>query len=120
MLSLIGNSEELLNYAEKIESDLSLQLFIISFVEIDIDVSCILETGLDMLKALAEGNFDPLVKFVQECTKKIDEAGINNNLPTMTVDSLPIKSPLFFDNLDPEFEKIVHAYNDSLVSTKNL
>lgn len=85
VLNIIGNSEELLNYAEKIDSDPVLQLFIISFVEVDIDVSNILCAGVDLLKAFAEDNLDALLKFVQECIKKIEESSITHNITPVTV-----------------------------------
>lgn len=109
MLNLIGNSEEVLSYAEKIDSDQDLQLFIISFVEIDIDVSNILWTGLNLLRALAEGNLEALVQFVQECIKKIDESGIIHNLTPMTIEALPVKNPFFFDK-NSDFDKALNNF----------
>lgn len=100
LLDIINDSEKLLNYAEKIESDQILQLFIISFVEVDLDVSAILITGTELLQALASQNLGALVEFVNKYIGSIEESGIAHDIPPVTLMNLPVKSPHFFDD-DP-------------------
>lgn len=110
LLDIVNDSEKLLNYAEKIESDESLQLFIISFVEVDLDVSSLLIAGAELLQALAAQKLGVLVEFVNKIIGSIEESGIAHSIPPVTLMNLPVKSPHFFDD-DPFLRQFTPSPN---------
>lgn len=88
-LNCLNSDEKLLNVCEAIE-DQDIQLFLISFVELNIDIESIEFTSLSLLRAYWDDNLQPLVDHLNDCVNRLNKAGIKNHLPNYTLGSLPL------------------------------
>ena len=87
-LECLGSDEELLNVCEEVK-DQDIQLFLISFVELNIDIEALEFTSLSLLQAYRNNNLQPLVDHLNDCVNRLKKAGIKNHLPYYTLGLLP-------------------------------
>lgn len=87
-LEHLDSDEILLNICEAMH-DHDMQLFFISFVELNIDIEAIEITLWGIHKNYKENNKEPIAKRLNEFLKQIREAGINHDIPDFTEDNLP-------------------------------
>ena len=80
--------EKLLNICEKI-NDQDLQLFLISFIELNIDIESLEISSLALLRAYRSNNLTPLVEHINDFVDRLNRAEIENQLPTYTSEILP-------------------------------
>ena len=88
-LECLGSDEKLLNVCETIR-DQNLQLFLISFVELNIDIESLELNSLALLRAFRNNNLRPLAEHLNAFANRLDRVGIKHNLPFYTLDNLPI------------------------------
>ena len=84
----LGRDEELLNVCEEVK-DQDLQLFLISFVELNIDIESLEINSLSLLKAYRNNDAEPLAKHINAFIYRLNKAGIENRLPYYTSVHLP-------------------------------
>ena len=87
-LNCLDSDEKLLNVCEEIK-DQDLQLFLISFVELNIDIESLEINSLSLLKAYRRNNLLPLSEHLNAFIDRLHEAGIRNDLPHYTLGNLP-------------------------------
>ena len=87
-LNCLNSDEKLLHVCEAIE-DQDIQLFLISFVELNIDIESIEFTSLSLLHAYWDDNLQPLVDHLNDCVNRLTASGIKHHLPVYTVNNLP-------------------------------
>jgi len=87
-LACLDSDEKLLNVCETIK-DQDLQLFLISFVELNIDIESLEITSLGLLKAYRNNNLAPLAEHLNAFVDRLKKAGIKNHLPYYTIGLLP-------------------------------
>lgn len=87
-LGCLESDEQLLNICEEIE-DQDLQLFLISYVEFNIDTDSILIDHQKLLKAIRNHEMAPLVDRINTFVSKLSNIEIEHQLPEFTKDSLP-------------------------------
>jgi hypothetical protein len=86
--------EKLLNICEEIE-DYDIQLFLISFVEINIDIDVLETKALSLLRAFRANNVEPLAEYLNEYVNRLTALGIKHHIPVFTSTNLPtIKLPV--------------------------
>jgi len=78
----------LLNVCEEIK-DQDIQLFLISFVEQNIDIESLEIKSLSLLKAYRNDHLMPLVEHINAFVNRLNKAGIKNHLPYYTLGLLP-------------------------------
>lgn len=88
-LNSLDSDEKLLNVCEEIK-DQDIQLFLISFVELNIDIESLEITSLALLKAYRKNNLLPLSEHLNAFIGRLNRVGIKHNLPFYTLDNLPI------------------------------
>ena len=94
-LNELDNDKNLLDISEKIKNQ-GIQLFIISFVELNIDIEAWEIITLSLLRAFRNGNLTRLAEHLNASVKRLTDAGIKHRFPTYTADNLPpIKLPSF-------------------------
>ncbi len=87
-LNCLDSDEKLLNVCEEIK-DQDLQLFLISFVELNIDIESLEITSMALLKAYRRNNLLPLSEHLNAFIDRLHEAGIKNYLPHYMLGNLP-------------------------------
>lgn len=87
-LECLDSDEKLLNVCEEVK-DQDIQLFLISFVELNIDIEALELTSLSLLHAYRNNNLQPLVDHLNDCVNRLKKAGIKNHLPYYTLGLLP-------------------------------
>ena len=94
-LNKLDNDYKLLDYCKDVK-DYDIQLFLISFVELNIETEDWEVFTLSLLRAFRNGNLEPLAEHLNAVVKRLTEEGIQHTLPTYTADNLPpIKLPSF-------------------------
>ena len=88
-LEKLDDDQELLNVCEKIR-DQDLQLFLISFVELNIDIESLQLTSLRLLQSYRNNNLAPLAEHINAFVDRLNKVGIKHNQPFYTVDNLPV------------------------------
>lgn len=86
-LECLDSDEKLLNVCETIK-DQNLQLFLISFVELNIDIESLELNTLALLRAYRNNNLKPLAEHLNAFVDRLNRYGIKHNLPFYTVDNL--------------------------------
>ena len=76
-LNCLDSDEKLLNVCEEIK-DQDLQLFLISFVELNIDIESLEITSMALLKAYRRNNLLPLSEHLNAFIDRLHEAGIRS------------------------------------------
>ena len=87
-LEKLEDDQALLDVCEKIKNQ-DLQLFLISFVELNIDLDSLQITSLHLLHSFRNHNLDPLVEHINAFVDRLNKAGIKNHLPYYTLRNLP-------------------------------
>jgi hypothetical protein len=64
-------------------------LFLISFVELNIDIESLEIDSLALLKAYRNKDLEPLAKHINAFIYRLNKAGINNHLPYYSSGFLP-------------------------------
>ena len=77
------NDEKLLNVCEEVK-DQDTQLFLISFVELNIDIESLEINSLALLKAYRNHNLMPLAEHFNAFVDRLNKAGIKNHLQYFT------------------------------------
>ena len=76
-LDCLDYDEKMLNVCEEVK-DQDIQLFLISFVELNIDIESLEITSLALLKAYRKNNLIPLSEHLNAFIGRLNEAGIRN------------------------------------------
>ena len=87
-LECLDSDEKLLNVCEEVKNQ-DLQLFLISFVELNIDIESLEFNSLALLKAYRNNNLMPLAEHINAFVGRLNKAGIKNHLPFYTLETLP-------------------------------
>lgn len=87
-LEKLDDDQALLDVCEKIK-DQDLQLFLISFVELNIDLDSLEITSLSLLRSYRNNDLAPLVEHINAFVDRLNKAGIKNHLPFYTIELLP-------------------------------
>ena len=87
-LNCLDSDEKMLNVCEEIK-DQDTQLFLISFVELNIDIESLEINSLALLKAYRNHNLMPLAEHLNAFVDRLNKAGIKNHLPNYTLGHLP-------------------------------
>ena len=87
-LNCLGSDEQLLNVCEKIK-DQDLQLFLISFVEINIDLNTLEIETFGLLNAYRNKNMVPLADYLNAFVDRLTCRNIDHNLPVFSAEDLP-------------------------------
>lgn len=87
-LECLDCDEKLLNVCETIK-DQDIQLFLISLVELNIDIESLEITSLSLLSAYRNNNLQPLADHLNEYVSRLTASGIRHNFPVFTVANLP-------------------------------
>lgn len=87
-LEKLDEDSALLDICEKIK-DQDLQLFLISFVELNIDLDSLQIISLNLLYSYRNNDLTPLVEHINAFIDRLNKVGIMNHLPIYTLESLP-------------------------------
>lgn len=87
-LNCLDSDEKLLNVCEGVK-DQDIQLFLISFVELNIDIESLEINSLALLKAYRNNNLMSLTEHINAFIDRLNKAGIKNYLPYYTMGLLP-------------------------------
>ena len=87
-LECLDSDEKLLNVCEEVK-DQDIQLFLLSFVELNIDIESLEINSLSLLKAYRNNNLEPLAKHINAFIDRLNKVGIKNNLSHYTLGQLP-------------------------------
>lgn len=87
-LNFLNDDKALLDVCENIK-DQDLQLFLISFVELNIDLDALEIDSLQLLRAYRSNNLAPLADYLNAVVKRLTENGIKHYFPTFTTENLP-------------------------------
>lgn len=88
-LTHLDDDQDLMNITEKINNDQDLQLMLISFVELNIDIQAIEITYTEMLHSYMNGNIDCLVRYYNELLFVSKLAGYEPPIENLTEETLP-------------------------------
>ena len=84
----MDSDEKLLNVCEEIK-DQDIQLFLISFVELNIDIESLEITSFRLLKSYRNNNIEPLVEHLNDFVNRLEKCNIQHDLPVFTTSNLP-------------------------------
>lgn len=87
-MECLDSDEKLLNVCEGIK-DQDLQLFLISFVELNIDIESLEIDSRNLLKAYWNNNLMPLVEHINAFIDRLNKSGIKHHLPVYTLGNIP-------------------------------
>lgn len=87
-MECLDSDDKLLNVCEEVK-DQDIQLFLISFVELNIDIESLEISSLALLKAFRNNNLMPLAEHLNAFVDRLNKAGIKNHLPYYTLGHLP-------------------------------
>jgi hypothetical protein len=87
-LNNLDNDSELLSISEGVE-DMDLQLFLISFVEFNIDINALELGSLVLLRMYWNGNMVKLATHLNHFLQQLKDAGIQHDLPYYVPQNLP-------------------------------
>lgn len=87
-LNCLDSDEKLLNVCEEIK-DQDIQLFLISFVELNIDIESLEITSFRLLKSYRNNNVEPLVEHLNDFVNRLEKCNIQHDLPVFTTSNLP-------------------------------
>ena len=88
-MGCLENDDQLLNICEEVV-DQDLQLFLISFVEYNIDTDSLLISRQSLLHACRNNNLMPLAQLFNEFLRKVTDIRIEHQLSEYTSENLPI------------------------------
>lgn len=84
----LNSDTHLLEVSEKIR-DKELQLFLVSFIELNLDIEILQQRQRILYNAYHRGVFAPLCTFLNDLAQSFSEAGIPHHLPEFTPANLP-------------------------------
>ena len=84
----LDSDETLLNIFEEVK-DKDMQLFLVSFVEVNIDIDILEKKDLSLLHTFRDNNLEPLAECLNAFVSRLTESGIKHQLPTFTSQNLP-------------------------------
>lgn len=87
-LKCLDSDEKLLNVCEEVR-DLDIQLFLMSFVEMNIDVETLELASHTLLHAFRNDNLMPLADHLNAFVDRLTAAGIKHDFPRFTTENLP-------------------------------
>ena len=87
-LNNLSDDKALLDVCENIRNQ-DLQLFLISFVELNIDLDALEIDSLRLLRAYRSNNLAPIADYLNVVVKRLTGNGIKHSLPTYTTENLP-------------------------------
>ena len=87
-LNSLDGDEMLLNVCEEIK-DQDVQLFLISFVELNIDIESLEIMSFNLLKSYRNNNVEPLVEHLNDFVNRLETCNIQHDLPIFTTHNLP-------------------------------
>lgn len=87
-LNSLESDEQLLNVCEEISNDEDLQLLLITYVELNIDIETIAFNYRYLMNAYRSKNLQPLAAHLNEFTDRLSKAGIDHQLPEFTPENL--------------------------------
>lgn len=87
-LNCLDSDEKLLKVCEEVK-DQFIQLFLLSFVELNIDIESLEINSLALLKAYRNNNLMPLAEHINAFVGRLNKVGIKNHLPYYTLGLLP-------------------------------
>ena len=87
-LNNLDNDSELLSISEGVE-DMDLQLFLISFVEFNIDINALELASLVLLRMYWNGNMVKLATHLNHFLQQLKDIGIQHDLPNYVPQNLP-------------------------------
>lgn len=88
-LNKLDGDRDMLNVCEQIKDE-DLQLFLLSFVELNIDTDSLESTYVSLLVALRQHRLDALVKRLNDFVSRLTDAGIEHHLPKFTPRNIPL------------------------------
>ena len=87
-LENLGDDNNLLNISCDI-ADENLQAFLLSFIELNIDIDCLETNYLCLIKSYRQNRLDALADHLNDFIKRLNEVGIEHGLPIYTPGNLP-------------------------------
>lgn len=87
-LKCLDNDEQLLTIFEMI-NDQDIQLFLVSFVELNINIEAIESTYLNLLNSYRKNDLAPLISHLNDFVGKLSKSGMEHHLPIFTSANLP-------------------------------
>lgn len=87
-ISYMDSDEQMLNMCEEIEDE-NLQFFLISFVELNIDIESIMLNYHSLLRLFRDHQLDGLAKHLNDFVKRLNDIGLEHQLPEFTSENLP-------------------------------
>jgi len=87
-LNCLDSDEKLLNVCEEIQ-DQDIQLFLISFVELNIDIESLEIISLSLLKSYRNNNTEPLAEHLNDFVNRLEKCNIQHDLSVFTTKNLP-------------------------------
>ncbi len=88
-LNNLCDDRTLLEICEKI-TDQDIQLFLISFVELNIDIDAIETNALKMYRAYKTYNFLPIIEHLNAIANNLKAIGLKHTLPPFAINNLPL------------------------------
>ena len=87
-LKRLRDDSELLNIAEEVRGQ-NLQLLLISFVEMNIDINALQLHSIRLFRAYKDNDLSPLADHLNTLVSRLTEIRVKHDLPTYTADTLP-------------------------------
>ena len=87
-LNNLSDDKALLDVCEKIK-DQDIQLFLISFVELNIDLDALEIDSLQLLRAYRSNNLAALADHLNAFAKRLTKYGLKHELPIFTTENIP-------------------------------
>lgn len=87
-LNCLESDEQLLNVCEEISNDEDLQLLLITYVELNIDIECLTFDYRSLMNAYRNKDPQPLAAHLNEFADRLSKAGIDHQLPEFTPENL--------------------------------
>lgn len=84
----LENDERLLDICEEIK-DQDLQMFLISFIEVNLDITYLEVIYKPLLKAFKNDQMDELANHLNDFANRLTNAGIEHDLPEFMEENLP-------------------------------
>ena len=88
VLNVLESDETLLNVWEEIK-DKDIQLFLVSFVELNIDLDTLEYKYQNLLRSFTHHQWEHLANCLNNYIGRLSGAGINHQLPEFTPENLP-------------------------------
>ena len=89
-LNCLESDEQLLNVCEEISNDEDLQLLLITYVELNIDIETLTFEYRSLMNAYRNKDPQPLAAHLNEFAGRLSKAGIDHQLPEFTPENLPL------------------------------